>query len=78
MMENRILMTNNYIRKGGDGPNIFILGGPNAKSFIHLMIHFHFSQAIWGTLKKVFYFVIGCNSQDFNLCFKEWFDKVEC
>ena len=77
-MENRILTTHNYIRKGGNGPNIFILGGPNAKSFIHLMIHFHFAQGMWGALKKVFYFVIGWNSQDLNLCVKEWFDKVEC
>ena len=70
-MKNRILMTDNYIRKVGNGPNIFILGGPNAECFIHLMIHFHFAQAIWGPLKKVFYFVIGWNSQYLNLCFKE-------
>ena len=78
MMDNIILTTDNYIRKGGNGPNIFIVGGPNAESFIHLMIHFHFSQAIWGTLKKVFYFVIGWNSQDLNLFFKERFYNVEC
>ena len=46
MMENRILTTNNYIRKGVNGLNICLLCGSNVETVTHLMIQCPFVHVV--------------------------------
>lgn len=52
MFENKILTWDNYLKRGGMGPNICILRKMNAGIVNHLMVQCPFTRAVWMQIRK--------------------------
>lgn len=56
MIENKILTIENYMRRGGMGPNIYLLCCNDVETIVHLMVHCPFTKVVWRELEKVYTF----------------------
>jgi hypothetical protein len=54
MLANKILTWDNYIKRGGEGPNICALCHLDVEVMDHLMIHYSFTKSVWMEILKEF------------------------
>lgn len=47
MFKNKILTWDNFLKRGGTGPNVYILCLMDVKIVDHLMIHCPFTKDVW-------------------------------
>lgn len=47
MLENKILTWDNFLKRGGNGPNVCILCFMDVESVDHIMIHCKFTKEVW-------------------------------
>lgn len=76
MLKNKILTWDNFLKRGGSGPNICIMCHMDAESVDHLMVHCSFTKSVWREVKNVLNIAQSWDCQSIYSCFQEWINKA--
>lgn len=65
-LENRVLICDNYMKRGCQGPNICHMCCSDVEPIFHLMIKCPFSKAVWRELQRVYNLFFTWDGPDLN------------
>jgi len=75
MLENRILTTDNFMRRGGMGPNVYVLYLKEEKIVQHLMVECPFTTEVWESLKAELRLSRPWAHDSIHVCFQSLREK---
>jgi len=76
MLENKILTSDNFLKRGGIGPNIYVMCISSVETVSHLTMDCSFSKEVWSLIRFDLYLTDTWGKTNLQDNLKDWLTKA--